>query len=139
LFGKVPEVEEGDFFCKFCKGRLKPSAEDDIGTRVFAFGNNEGGQLGLGDEKKRIHPTLVEDLKGINISEMSIGGWNSAFLTSDGNVYSCGDGTHGKTGQPDIVHESLTNFRLIEDLTEENRYNNEGDLVKLVMGRECTF
>jgi RCC1 and BTB domain-containing protein len=68
-------------------------------TKLFAFGMNEGGQLGLGDFKSRRVPTLVTNASHVQVQSVSCGGWNTMLLTGDHEVYTCGDGNGGKTGK----------------------------------------
>lgn len=138
LFGKVPEVPEGEFLCKLCKGRIPKSEDGKVYTAAYVFGSNEGGQLGIGSEGKvnnKNIPTLVEDLQSVELKQVCLGGWNSWILTSTGEVYSCGDGTCGKTGHPDLIHESLPRYRRIEKLDVETRPQIDGDVVHLAHGR----
>jgi alpha-tubulin suppressor-like RCC1 family protein len=63
---------------------------------VFSMGDNQGGQLGLGDEAGRLTPTLIETLDDIVAIAV---GWNhSLFLDAQGRVFSCGDDTFGQLG-----------------------------------------
>jgi len=55
-------------------------AIDDQG-QVYAWGRNENGQLGLGDSKDKMVPTLVQELTGYNIVEIATGKAHSLFLT----------------------------------------------------------
>jgi hypothetical protein len=60
------------------------------GGRVYSFGNNNRGQLGLGDEISRKEPTLIPNLpKIVNIAAEVM---FSALLSEDGNVYVFGKG-----------------------------------------------
>ncbi|PSN46194.1 hypothetical protein C0J52_18539 [Blattella germanica] len=64
---------------------------------VFAFGNNFNGQLGLGTEiTQNILPTKVIGLEGHIVKEISCGESHTAFITENGNLYTCGEGRHGK-------------------------------------------
>ena len=94
-----------------CKDRAPLLADGAASASVvFAFGHNEAGQLGLGDTTNRLSPTRVTDLSAVDVVQMDCGGWNSACATGSGEVYTCGDGTQGKTGHPDMVHEELKRF-----------------------------
>jgi len=57
---------------------------------VYAFGNNTSGQLGLGDNKDKTSPCLIESLKDCVIISMKTNACVSYFLDTEGNVYSCG-------------------------------------------------
>ena len=68
---------------------------------IFAFGDNGGGQTGLGTE---IGVTLVAtpiditNLAGKTITQMSAGFLHSLLLADDGSVFAFGDNGHGQTG-----------------------------------------
>lgn len=69
----------------------------DDGT-VMAWGNNEYGQLGIGDTQPRSQPVAVQGLSDLNLVDIAAGGWHSAALTDDGEVYGWGRGEHGRLG-----------------------------------------
>eukprot|EP01124_Arcella_intermedia_P021516 TRINITY_DN3014_c3_g1_i1.p1 TRINITY_DN3014_c3_g1~~TRINITY_DN3014_c3_g1_i1.p1 ORF type:complete len:415 (+),score=42.74 TRINITY_DN3014_c3_g1_i1:84-1328(+) len=64
---------------------------------LFAWGNNSEGQLGLGDHKDRLVPTLISGLVR-RIVQMDCGGNFSVALTMDGMVYSWGYNPFGELG-----------------------------------------
>jgi alpha-tubulin suppressor-like RCC1 family protein len=49
--------------------------------RVFAFGSNSDGQLGLGDRAEHSGPVLVKALEGIRIRQVASGKGFSLFLS----------------------------------------------------------
>jgi E3 ubiquitin-protein ligase HERC2 len=112
-------------------------AGEKVLSLVYAFGCNQAGQLGIGklDTKESI-PVLVDDLKSVEVAELAAGGWNSMLRTGDGEVYTCGDGENGKLGHPDITHEQLTRFRIIEKLKRENCTQVEGHVSRVALGRD---
>jgi len=67
--------------------------------KVYAWGRNEKGQLGLNDLKDRKCPTLVEDLDGYRIVHVAVGKNHSLFLTDKGQVLACGDNKCGQMAQ----------------------------------------
>jgi len=67
--------------------------------KVYAWGRNEKGQLGLNDLKDRKCPTLVEDLTGYRIVATAAGKNHSLFLTDKGQVLACGDNKCGQIAQ----------------------------------------
>lgn len=80
---------------------LSASADSSPGfspTKLFAFGNNLCGSLGLGDEKKRAAPNLVEHLEHKALTYISARDNNSAVIDKDGNLYTFGSGEFGNLG-----------------------------------------
>jgi len=65
---------------------------------VYTFGGGEHGQLGHGDKVNKIKPTLVQSLDGIFLQQITCGWSHSVALTSKGEVYTWGNGDHGKLG-----------------------------------------
>ncbi|KAJ9591767.1 hypothetical protein L9F63_001703, partial [Diploptera punctata] len=79
----------------FCGGNHTMAVT--VEGEVFAFGNNFNGQLGLGVEvNQNLLPTRVIGLEGHIIREISCGESHTAFVTSNGKLYTCGEGRHGK-------------------------------------------
>ena len=66
--------------------------------KVYAWGRNEKGQLGLGDLRDRKCPTLVTALDGYRIVAARVGRGHSLFLTDKGQVLACGDNKCGQVG-----------------------------------------
>jgi alpha-tubulin suppressor-like RCC1 family protein len=58
-------------------------------SQVLSFGDNDCGQLGLGDTQRRYLPKSIPNLPGTIVS-LSAGKEHSLFLTSQGQVYHCG-------------------------------------------------
>jgi len=67
--------------------------------RVYAFGFNSNGQLGLGDKTKRLKPTLVEALEDHKIIQVAAGqNTHSLFLADDGSLFASGSNRSGQLG-----------------------------------------
>ncbi|MDR2638700.1 MAG: hypothetical protein LBC09_02550, partial [Helicobacteraceae bacterium] len=77
----------------------------DSDGKVYATGDNEDGELGLGDKINRDRFTEVSSLKGKKIIAIEAGSFASFALDSDGKVYAIGYNTHGQLGLGD------TNYR----------------------------
>ncbi|EPS62718.1 hypothetical protein M569_12070, partial [Genlisea aurea] len=74
---------------------------------VFTCGEESGGRLGHGIERDCSHPKLVEFLAVTNVDFVACGEFHSCALSSSGDLYSWGDGTHnaGLLGQgTDVSH-----------------------------------
>ncbi|KAG6741965.1 hypothetical protein POTOM_055246 [Populus tomentosa] len=78
-------------------GAFHNLALQEDGT-LWAWGNNEYGQLGTGDTQPRSQPITVQGLSGLTLVDIAAGGWHSTALTDDGEVYGWGRGEHGRLG-----------------------------------------
>ncbi|CAI5736143.1 unnamed protein product [Hyaloperonospora brassicae] len=139
-FARKPPVPEGDWFCKFCAGRipLLASGHPPVSS-VFGWGDNEDGQLGLSDQaetKVVWSPTKVHALDGIGILDIACSETSTFVLCNDANLYSVGTGLCGQLGHQDVVHEKLSHFRLLESITEEKRSKGEGRFSQIHAGAQ---
>ena len=67
--------------------------------RVWAFGSNAVGQLGLGEDvEASAEPRLIKALEGELVVAIAAGMEHSLALTAAGEVYSWGCGTDGRLG-----------------------------------------
>ena len=67
--------------------------------KVYSWGENFGGQLGLGDTTDRLTPQLVEGaLVGKTIVAISASTSHNLVLASDGTVYGWGNNIYGTVG-----------------------------------------
>jgi len=66
--------------------------------KVYSWGRNENGQLGVGNTKDKFCPTLVNEISGYHIVKITTGKGHTLFLTDDGRVLSCGLNTSGQCG-----------------------------------------
>ncbi|KAG7189944.1 hypothetical protein KM043_006105 [Ampulex compressa] len=65
---------------------------------VFSMGIGTRGQLGHDDLEDQDDPRLVEALAGIKVVQISAGGWHSAVVTDQGDLYTWGWNTCGELG-----------------------------------------
>ncbi|CAE7254185.1 Rcbtb1, partial [Symbiodinium natans] len=63
--------------------------------KVYAWGLNEKGQLGLSDQQNRYEPVAVEELRPYTVTQILTVDSMSYALTSHGRVYAWGDNTDG--------------------------------------------
>ncbi|KAG6576447.1 Transcription factor [Phytophthora cinnamomi] len=136
-FSRKPAVPEGDWFCKFCAGRV-PKLEEGKPpvSSIFAWGDNEDGQLALPDTEDKVvwKPTKVHELDGIGVLDIACGETCTYALCNDTNLYSVGTGVYGQLGHQDIVHEKLVHFRMMESVTEDKRSKGEGRFSQILSG-----
>ena len=66
--------------------------------RVYAFGNNLKGQLGLGHKTSTPTPTPIYSLSGSEVIDLACGDEHSIALTSKNCVYSWGRNDRGQLG-----------------------------------------
>jgi len=78
-------------------------------SRVFAFGDNGYGQLGVGDVEDRLVPTAVHcALKGgAAPSAVAAGAAHSLLLFDDGSVYGFGDNADGQLGNGGVSEDGI--------------------------------
>ncbi|RLN00500.1 uncharacterized protein C2845_PM06G09560 [Panicum miliaceum] len=61
---------------------------------VFTWGEDSGGRLGHGTREDSVHPRLVESLTVSNVDFVACGEFNTCAVTTTGELYTWGDGTH---------------------------------------------
>ena len=82
--------------------------------KVFTFGNGGWGQLGHAEEKDEPIPRTVQALGERYVVHIAAGRKHTAALTSDGEVFTFGDGDNGRLGHGDDDDEPIP--RRIESL-----------------------
>jgi len=73
----------------------------DTQNKVYGWGLNNHGQLGLGDEENRSRPTKLKAFNNIDVEYVCTGQHHSLALSKDHKVYSWGRGDYGQLGQGD--------------------------------------
>lgn len=70
-------------------------------SEVYAWGSNLNYNLGLGYAQSKTVPEILEVFRkdAINIKQVTICKFHSAFLSTHGKVYTCGYGHGGRLGQ----------------------------------------
>ncbi|KAJ0400988.1 hypothetical protein P43SY_003542 [Pythium insidiosum] len=84
---------------------------------LFAWGKNDYGQLGTGDNRAQIEPRLIEALAGVSIVSVATKGSHVLARTSDGQVYTWGRGDEGQLGHGDRL--STAQPRLVQALARQ--------------------
>eukprot|EP00947_MAST-08B_sp_MAST-8B-sp1_P002880 g2880.t1 len=70
----------------------------DRAGRLFSFGTNDDGCLGLGDEENRVKPCWVQALMGEVVVTVSAGTQHVLACTESRQVFAWGDSTDGRLG-----------------------------------------
>ena len=87
--------------------------------KLYTFGQGDKGQLGHGTSWLECHtPKQVSSLGNIHAQYVACGESHTAVITKHGNLYTCGDGRHGKLG---MGEESFSNLFKLEKVT---RFDN---------------
>ncbi|KAL6547157.1 hypothetical protein OROMI_022878 [Orobanche minor] len=71
------------------------------GGRVLAWGRGSSGQLGQGEMANSLQPKSVKALEGFFITHVSAGWNHSGFVSDNGIIFTCGDGSFGQLGHGD--------------------------------------
>ncbi|KAH3862509.1 probable E3 ubiquitin-protein ligase HERC4 [Dreissena polymorpha] len=72
-----------------------------LGSRIFCWGGNQSGQLGIGTlEKEKVNvPTVIKDaLIDLSVAQISCGEKHTLFVLQNGSLYSCGNNDYGQLG-----------------------------------------
>ena len=88
---------------------------------VFAWGDNSYGQLGVGDVRNRKSPALVNGLWALPVRQLAAGVNHSAALTSNGFLFTWGDGRRGQLGLP-LSTEEATMAAMSRTASERRRH-----------------
>jgi len=85
---------------KVACGNEHAAAVSDKGL-LYTWGSNQRGQLGQGvgtEQTEFLKPKLVENLPKEEILDVACGGYHTAVITGNGNLYCFGDGSQGQLG-----------------------------------------
>jgi regulator of chromosome condensation len=89
----VEEVVKKHAIDIFCGGQT--SFYKDKDSKIYAFGLNNHGQLGIGNKETSSFPTQIKKFEGINVIDINGGEHHSIALTDDGRVYCWGRNDEG--------------------------------------------
>lgn len=73
--------------------------------QVLSWGDGEDGKLGHGDTLTLDSPKLIDTLLAKRVSYIACGSSHSAAITSDGELYTWGQGQYGRLGHSDEVSQ----------------------------------
>jgi myosin-5 len=69
---------------------------------VFSFGQNQHGELGLGDQEDRLAPTLVKHLRNHKINQIACGFKHVICRSTLGKVFAWGWNEYGQLSSEDF-------------------------------------
>ncbi|XP_050633992.1 X-linked retinitis pigmentosa GTPase regulator-like isoform X6 [Macaca thibetana thibetana] len=88
-------------------------------NKLYVFGSNNWGQLGLGSKLAISKPTCVKSLKPEKVKLAACGRNHTLVSTEGGNVYATGGNDEGQLGLGDT--EERNTFRVINFFTSEHK------------------
>jgi alpha-tubulin suppressor-like RCC1 family protein len=93
-----------------------------VSGQLYVWGDNRGGQLGLGDKDERSTPTFLP-LQSEPIKMISVGSHHNLALTASGQIYVWGYNGDGQLGLGDTITR-LTPTLLSSELFRNDPSNN---------------
>ncbi|XP_041049775.1 probable E3 ubiquitin-protein ligase HERC3 isoform X2 [Carcharodon carcharias] len=105
-------LENGTVYTRV-RGRKKQTKP---GGKLFAWGQNTYGQLGLGTKGDSEHsPQCVTSLTGMPVAQITAGGEHSFALSLSGAMFGWGRNNHGQLGLKDTEDRNKPNYvKLLE-------------------------
>lgn len=124
----------GDKVTSIAAGRGRIFAITSAG-KLYAWGNNNYGQLGLGDQASRSIPTEVSrsNFGNKNISAIVVGGNQTIALTADNKLYAWGSNTYGELGTGDNTARNIPTLVNISSLNGSIKALAAGDSYSMVL------
>ncbi len=77
------------------------SCEDD---KIFGFGRNDYGQLGLGHNDDKLRPAPITFFHGQRIADIACGQYHSLVSVGSGGIFAFGKNDYGQLG---VVSSSI--------------------------------
>lgn len=110
--------------------------------KVLSWGDGEDGKLGHGDTLTLDTPKLIETLLAKRVFYIACGSAHSAAITSNGELYTWGQGQYGRLGHGDEVSQytpmlvsiSVYNFCFYNEylIYLHNCYRSKNSLEKIL-------
>ncbi|XP_072116581.1 X-linked retinitis pigmentosa GTPase regulator isoform X1 [Mobula birostris] len=87
--------------------------------KLYVFGSNNWGQLGLGTKNTVNKPTCVKALKSERVKLAACGRSHTLVWTEQGNIYAAGDNSEGQLGLG--TNEERTAFQRVEYFRDKQK------------------
>lgn len=127
LGSKIAYIEAGN----------RSSAAIDISGRLWVWGENSNGQLGLGINDNRVNqPRLVTSINGI-VQSASIGENHIHVVTNTGKLYVAGSNNNGQLGLGKSV-DKVNTFRQVTSLGTSVMNSNAGTSYSTIVKKDGT-
>ncbi|GBG86585.1 hypothetical protein CBR_g41650 [Chara braunii] len=115
----VPHIVDAltDFIISEAAGGWRHTVGLTSEGKVYAWGWNRFGQIGIGNNIDQCSPQLIQSLADMRVATVCCGWRHTVAITEDGNVFSWGRGTSGQLGHGDLCDRSSP--KMIEALSKD--------------------
>ncbi|KAL9655683.1 hypothetical protein ABK040_002341 [Willaertia magna] len=111
--------------------------EDHVEEKLFVFGRNADGQLGVEGSPNVFPPKQVTKFIGKRIKFIGCGFGHAIIVTTDNKIYGCGDNRFGQCGVNVTTNNNRANNN-IKEFTEITNLNVDKEVSKIT-AVECGY
>ena len=83
------------------------TSEDPQNTEIYSVGRNDSGQLGQEHSQHEFIPKAIRNLSNRQVIQTACGLHHSVFVTTTGEVFSCGFNDNGQLGHGDTKSRNI--------------------------------
>lgn len=88
-----------DFKAKYVSTKKDHAVFIDFENNVWSYGNNQGGQLGIGSRDNYV--AIPQQIPNFKAKKVSVGYWHTLFIDMKNNLRACGCNDRGQLGLGD--------------------------------------